>query len=161
MPGLQPHQAQEIRDLIHARQILRAIKVYREATGASLAEARRAVEEMALTEVQNPHATNYDNENPVLEAKIQSLLAKGKKIEAVNIYRAENRVDLGKAQDAVDRIQAAMPRDPVANLPYDPVIGSDPFVEEDGGGRRVVLLLAAVVAVAVCGLAILALFFGI
>jgi ribosomal protein L7/L12 len=160
MPGLQPHHVQEIHELIHAKQMLRAIKVYHDATGVSLAEAKRAVEEMALVESARPHATGFDNGNPVLEGKIQSLLAKGRKVEAVKIYREQNRVSLKDARDAVERIEAAMPRDPSIGMPYNAVIGSDPFTEADGGGRRMVILLAGLVALVICGLAVVILLLG-
>lgn len=158
MPGLQPHQVQEIHELIHAKQIIQAIKVYREATGVGLAEAKQAVEEMAMDEAGKPPEGVRDQDNPVLEGKIKSLLAKRQKIEAVKIYRAEYGIGLKEAKDAVDRIEASMIREGSSmNVPYESAIGTDPFAADDGGGRRVVILLAAVVAVVVCGLALLVL----
>lgn len=160
MPGLQPDQVQKIHDLIHAKQIISAIQFYQRATGVSLAEAKQAVEEMASGEMTKPPSGVRNYDNPVLESKIKSLLGKGMKIEAVKIYREEYNTSLKAAKDAVDRIEATMPRDPGRNLPYESAFGKDPFAEEDGRGRRVVLLLAAVIAVAVCGLALLILLLG-
>jgi len=156
MPSLQPHHVQEIHELIHAKQIIQAIQVYREATGVGLAEAKQAVEEMARNEYMKPPAGVRDRDNPVLEAKIKSMLARRQKIEAVKIYREEYGIGLKEAKDAVDRIEATMRIEGTSTpMPYESAIGSDPFAADDGGGRRVVILLAAVVAIAVCGLALL------
>ena len=152
MPGLQPHQVQEIHDLIHAKQIIQAIKVYHEATGVGLAEAKQAVEVMARNEYMKAPAGVRDQDNPVLEGKIRSMLAKRQKIEAVKIYREEYGIGLKEAKDAVDRIEASMPRDPGRNVPYESAIGSDPFAENDGASRGKLIVLAAVALVALCAL---------
>lgn len=161
MPNLQPHQAQKIHELIDASQILMAIQVYREATGVGLAEAKQAVEEMMQMEAARPPSDSRNFDNPVLESKIRSMLAKGKKIEAVKIYREEYGIGLKEAKDAVDRIEATMPRDSGSNMPYESAIGNDPFAGDDGSGKRVVFLLAGVVALVVCGLAVLVILFGV
>ena len=44
MADLSPDQVQKIHQLLHDKQVINAIKLYREATGTSLAEAKRAVE---------------------------------------------------------------------------------------------------------------------
>lgn len=160
MPNLQPHQAQKIHELIDASQILMAIQVYREATGVSLAEAKRAVEQMAQMEMSRPPSGRRDFDNPVLESKIGSLLSKGKKIEAVKIYREEYGVGLKEAKDAVDRIEATVARDPSRNIPYESAIGNDPFAQDDGSGKRVVFVLAALGGVVVCGIAVLVFLLG-
>ena len=102
MPNLQPQHAQKIHELIDASQILMAIQVYRDATGVSLAEAKQAVEQMARMEAARPPSDSRDFDNPVLESKIRSMLAQGKKIEAVKIYREEYGIGLKEAKDAVE-----------------------------------------------------------
>ena len=155
MPGLNPNQVQQIHEFIHNQQLLHAIKLYREATGVSLAEAKDAVEKMARNEYVKPPDGERDYDNPILEGRIKSLLARRQKIEAVKIYREEYGIGLKQAKDAVDRIEASMKREGTSmNVPYESAISGDPFADDDGGGRRVVLLLAAVIAVAVCGAAI-------
>lgn len=151
MPGLTPDVVRTIHDLLHEDQILMAIKVYRDATGVSLAEAKAAVERMSQNEFTKPPDDVRDRDNPVLEARIKSLLSKGKKIDAVKIYREEFGVGLKEAKDAVDSIEATMPRDPsMAGRPYESAIGADPFENDEGRlGRRVVVIVAAVVAL--CG----------
>ncbi|HMD79848.1 MAG TPA: hypothetical protein VKE92_00990, partial [Anaerolineales bacterium] len=63
MSGLTPDQVQKIHQLLHAKQIIQAIQLYREATGVSLAKAKAAVEEMALVEVTKPPSgvRSYDD----------------------------------------------------------------------------------------------------
>lgn len=150
MSGLQPQHVQQIHELIEADQILLAIQVYRAATGVSLAEAKRAVEEMAQNERAKPPAGAPSYDDPVLESKIQSLLSKGKKIEAVKIYRARYNIGLKEAKDAVDRIEAMMPRDVGQNLPYESAIGGDPFADDSDRIRRILIILAVLGALIAC-----------
>jgi ribosomal protein L7/L12 len=154
MPGLTPDQVQKIHKLLHDKQLIQAVYVYHEATGVSLAEAREAVEEMARDELTKPPAGVRNYDDPVLESKIRSLLSKGKKIEAVKIYRAEYGISLKEAKDAVDRIEASMPRNPAAAMPYESAIGSDPFAEEEGTNRGRIIVLGLVLLVVLCGLAV-------
>lgn len=154
MPGLTPDQVQKIHKLLHDKQLIRAVYVYHEATGVSLAEAREAVEEMARNESTKPPSGVRDYDDPVLEGKIKSLLSKGKKIEAVKIYRAEYGVSLNEAKDAVERIGASMPRDLSAATSYEPAIGRDPFAEEEGTNRGRIIVLGVVLMVVLCGLGV-------
>jgi len=155
MPGLTPDQVQQIHEFIHNQQLIYAIKLYREATGVGLAEAKDAVEKMARNEYVKPPDGVRDYDNPVLEGKIKSLLARRQKIDAVKIYREEYGVGLKEAKDAVDRIEVSMKREGMPmDMPYESAISGDPFADDDGRGRRIVILLAAVIAIAVCGAAV-------
>ena len=159
MPGLTPDQVQKIHKLLHDKQLIQAVYVYHQATGVSLAEARDAVEEMARNEYTKPPSGVRNRDDPVLEGKIKSLLSKGKKLDAVKIYRAEYGVGLKEAQDAVERIAASMPRTSNVVKTYESAIGSDPFAEDERTGRGRILVLGAVVAVFLCGLGVFALVF--
>ena len=152
MPGLTPDQVQEIHKLLHDKQLIQAIKVYRDATGVSLAEAKEAVEEMARNELTKPPSGVRNYDDPVLEGKIKSLLSKGKKIEAVKIYREEYGVSLKEAHDAVERVELSVPRDTTMPIPYEPAIGNDPFAEPDGSSRGKIIVLGIVLLVMLCGL---------
>jgi len=152
MPGLTPDQVQKIHQLLHDKQLIQAVYIYREATGVSLAEAKEAVEEMAQNELTKPPSGVRNYDDPVLEGKIKSLLSKGKKIEAVKIYRAEYGIGLKEAKDAVERIEASMPRNTATALPYESAIGKDPFAEEEGTNRGRIIVLGVVFMVALCGL---------
>jgi ribosomal protein L7/L12 len=148
MPGLTPDQVQKIHKLLHDKQLLQAIMVYRDSTGVGLAEAKEAVEKMAQNEYSKPQAGVRNFDDPVLEGKIRSLLSKGKKIDAVKIYRAEYGTSLQDATNAVERIQATMPR--TAAMPYEPAIGQDPFAEDETNRGRIILL-GVVLSFLVCG----------
>jgi ribosomal protein L7/L12 len=151
MPGLRPDQVQKIHEFIHAKQIIQAIQFYREATGVGLAEAKAAVEEMARAELMKPPSGVRTYDDPILENKIRSLLARRKKVEAVKIFREEYGISLKEAKDAVDRIEASMSRDRTTLTGLDDsAIGSDPFADEDGTRRLRVVLLAAAVLIALC-----------
>ena len=158
MPGLRPDQVQEIHKLLHEKKLIHAIKLYREATGSSLAEAKEAVEEMARNEYTKPPDDVRDMDNPVLDSRIRSLLSRNRKVDAVKIYREEYGVGLKEAKDAVDRIQASMSgARSSSQMPYESAISGDPFADSDSSRRRMVVL-AITVALAVCGMGVFILF---
>lgn len=153
MPGLRPDQVQQIHEYIHNQQLIHAIKLYRDATGASLAEAKAAVEEMAYNESTKPPDGLMNYDNPILDGRLRSLLAKGRKVDAVKIYREEYRVGLKEAKNAVDRIEASMRQvgETSTGMPYEPAIGG---TDSGGMGSRRAIVLAAAVAVLVCGMGV-------
>ena len=153
MPSLSPDQVQQIHEYIHNQQLIHAIKLYREATGVGLAEAKAAVEDMARGEAVKPPSGSVDYDNPILDAKIKSLLSKGQKIDAIKIYREEYGVGLKEAKDVVDRIEMFMKRSGSSmKMPYESAIGSDPFAERPSGSR--VILLVAAVSILLCGIGV-------
>jgi ribosomal protein L7/L12 len=143
---------QKIHQFLHDKKLIQAVKLYHDATGVSLAEAREAVEEMARNEFTKPPSGIRNFDDPVLEGKIKSLLSKGKKIDAVKIYRSEYGVSLNDARDAVERIAASMPRSSAQSIPHESAIGSDPFANEDEAVRRRSIALGVAFIVALCGL---------
>jgi len=154
MPSLSPDQVQKIHEYIHNQQLIHAIKLYRESTGAGLAEAKDAVEAMARGEAIKPPAGRMDYDNPVLEAKIRSMLAKRQKVEAIKIYREAYGIGLKEAKDAVDRIEMSMERNgSPMSLPYEPAIGNDPFADKDSTNSQKLVLVVAL-AMALLGIAI-------
>jgi ribosomal protein L7/L12 len=141
-----------IHDYIHNQQLINAIKVYREATGASLAEAKNAIEEMARDEFSKPQSGARDYDNPILESRIKSLLSKRKKIEAVKIFREEYGIGLKEAKDHVDRIEATMHHEGSSmRIPYESAISADPFAGDDDGSRGRMVVMAAGILVLLCG----------
>ena len=151
MPGLTPDQVQKIHKLLHDRQLIQAVKLYHDVTGVSLAEAREAVEAMARNEFTKPPSGVRNYDDPVLESKIKSLLSKGKKMEAIKIYRAEYSTSLQEATVAVERVEASMPREHAMATPYEPAIGSDPFADEDEVRRRRITVLGVFLILVLCG----------
>lgn len=150
MPSLRPDQVQEIHDLIHQKQIIQAIKLYREVTGVGLAEAKEAIEEMASDEFSKPASGARDLDNPVLESRIKSLLARRRKIDAVKIYRDEYGVGLKEAKDAVDKIHATM-KQTASSAAYEPAISADPFANDESNRRKIIFVMAIAISIAVCG----------
>lgn len=96
--------------MLAAGRKIEAIKRYREATGADLAEAKRAVE--AIEQGGSlPEGSIGDSAD---EPEILALLRQGRKIEAIRHYRETNRSDLKTAKEAVEALAArhgiAIPR---------------------------------------------------
>lgn len=161
MPNLRPDQVQQIHDYIHKQQLINAIKVYREATGVSLAEAKNAIEEMARDEYSKPQSKVMDYDNPILDSRIKSLLARRRKIDAVKIFREEYGVGLKEAKDYVDRLEASMRRgNSSASMPYEPAISADPFANDDSNRRRVMIVMAITISIAICGAGVFFLMLG-
>ena len=101
----------EIRSLIAGQAKLLAIKRYREATGAGLAEAKAAVERLRA-EAHAASAVALPAFGDGALAIGESLRA-GNKIEAIRLYRAATGLGLKEAKDAIDAIlaeKAAGPR---------------------------------------------------
>lgn len=104
----------EVVSLLHAGQKINAIKVYREDTGASLADAKAAVErmEMALKLGVSPQAQNISEEiesvaGGSLNGEVERLLSQGKKIQAIKLYREQTGVGLREAKEAIDLMEQA------------------------------------------------------
>lgn len=91
----------EIRQLLASGNKIAAIKRYREATGAGLAEAKAAVESLEAVG-SFPERVRPDNSD--LTDQIVGLLGRGEKIEAVKLYRERTRSGLKEAKEAVERI---------------------------------------------------------
>ena len=87
-----------VRSLLAEGRKIEAIKVYREATGAGLKEAKDAVEALDLRGgLPIPHGVGKE-----VEPEILSLLGRGEKIRAIKLYREWTGVGLKEAKDAVE-----------------------------------------------------------
>ena len=151
MPSLRPDQVQNIHKLLHEKRLIDAIKLYREITGVGLAEAKEAVEEMAVDESIKPPDDERDYDNPILISRIKSLLSRNRKVDAVKIYREEYGVGLKEAKMAVDRIQATMAQTKsTSSMQYQSAISDDPFANDDKN-RRMIMVLAVVIMISICG----------
>jgi ribosomal protein L7/L12/DNA-directed RNA polymerase subunit RPC12/RpoP len=110
---LTAQQIAEILGFLRAGKKINAIKVYREATLAGLAEAKQAVEAMEAADAGLPSSSTQVSGNgeltPEQLADIRRLLAEGNKIEAIKVYRQATRLGLKQAKDAVEAIQATDP----------------------------------------------------
>jgi ribosomal protein L7/L12 len=94
--------AVEIQALLSRGGKIAAIRLYREQTGAGLAEAKDAVERIGRGLVPLQHRTVAgDQTEQVLE-----LLRAGKKIAAIKLHRAQTGASLKDAKDAVETLAA-------------------------------------------------------
>lgn len=83
--------------LLEQGKKLEAIKLYREQTGAGLAEAKRAIERLQRQEAI---------ETGDLEPRLMELLRRGEKIAAIKLYRTETGAALAEAKAAVEHVAA-------------------------------------------------------
>jgi ribosomal protein L7/L12 len=88
---------EQIAQLLEQGQKIEAIKLYRERTGAGLAEAKRAVERMQVDVI----FAESD-----IEEQLLALVREGRKIEAIRIYRQRTNRGLKDAKDAVEALAA-------------------------------------------------------
>lgn len=88
---------------VAAGNMIAAIKLYRDATGVGLAEAKEAVELIAAGRPPPSGAAPSLSADAMQE--VSALIAAGRKIEAIKVYRKAAGVDLKDAKDAVDALE--------------------------------------------------------
>jgi ribosomal protein L7/L12 len=93
----------DIKAEIAAGNVIAAIKLYRDATGVGLAEAKEAVELIAAGKPPPSGAAPSLSADAMQE--VSALIAAGRKIEAIKVYRKAAGVDLKDAKDAVDALE--------------------------------------------------------
>lgn len=136
---------------------IEAIKLWREATGKGLAEAKNAVEALERGEhVAGPVITSGVEafapgaRSHVPMAEIEELIRAERKIEAIKRYREATGLGLAEAKDAVDAIERAMDDDDMLTPAPRPPRASDgvrePLTPAFPLGLFSVLVLGFVVA---------------
>ncbi len=97
-----------IRDALAARKKIEAIKVYREATGAGLAEAKRSVEAIeAGRDVSGPALDTASNDDI---DQIQAAVFAGEKIQAIKLYRTATGEGLMESKQFIDALEDELRR---------------------------------------------------
>ncbi len=96
-----------------------AIKLYRDATDAGLAEAKEAVELIAAGKPPPSGAAPSPSADAMRE--VSALITAGRKSEAIRVYRKAVGVDLKDAKDAVDALEARI--NPAAVMTRDVAMG--------------------------------------
>lgn len=112
-------QLATVRETMRAGNKIEAVKLYREFTGAGLADAKEAVEMIdegialealhsrfspaASPSTQLPVTINPERVNWIKEA-----LFKGNKIEAIKMYRDGTNLGLKESKEAVEKIEDAL-----------------------------------------------------
>lgn len=95
----------EIERLARSGEKIEAIKLYREHHGASLADAKEAVEAIARGEIA-PSAPDHVVTASGSDDEVRALIGKGELIDAIKLYREIHGVGLKEAKDAVDAMRA-------------------------------------------------------
>jgi ribosomal protein L7/L12 len=110
----------DIKAHIAAGRKIEAIKLYRDATGAGLAEAKEAVELIEAGKPPKPDSNASLGGDRALLA-VSDLVAQGNKIEAIRRYREATGLGLKEAKDAVDALERQV--NPDAVLARDAAVG--------------------------------------
>ena len=101
----------QVRDLLQRQRKIEAVKIYREATGLGLKEAKDFVDAVERGESPIPHATMTQPvatgalSSDALVNQLKDLLRRGSKIEAVKVYREASGLGLKEAKDFVDSLE--------------------------------------------------------
>lgn len=140
-------QFREVREQIERGNKIEAIRLYREATGVGLKEAKDAVEAMETGRPVIATAATIVSGSAVVKAsfassaalmdEVKRLLRAGNKIEAIKIYRQYFDVGLAEAKTAVDQVETDLkfsgapeiPASPSSLSSQEPVMGPNPFDE--------------------------------
>lgn len=101
-PGNEADLESRLRSLLDQGRKIEAIKEYREATGAGLAEAKDAVE--ALEAGQVLPAKGLQKAPAGFEKELLALLEQGKRIQAIKLYREQTGTGLKEAKDALEAV---------------------------------------------------------
>jgi ribosomal protein L7/L12 len=105
-PELDENWRQHLAELLRHGHKIEAIKVYREATGAGLAEAKTFVEELERTLRAESLPQGKGEVIADLEEDLLEHLREGRKIEAIRRYRQATNAGLKEAKDAVEALAA-------------------------------------------------------
>lgn len=148
-----PGGLDEIRGLVGNGDIFEAVKKYREYFGASLKEARDAVDALQAGRLAEQSEGLSVSEAPdkyskVLE-EVKRLLSQGNKIEAIKRYREAYDVSLARAKYAVEQIEAGNDLFPEAGFPAAVPISTGTTAR---AGRALGLAITMVILVAVAGI---------
>jgi ribosomal protein L7/L12 len=95
----------EIASLAAQGRKIDAIKLYRDRTGAGLAEAKAAVEALEQGETMTIRASRV-TQGTSAEADLLDLLRQGQKVEAIKVYRERTGTGLREAKEAIERLAA-------------------------------------------------------
>jgi ribosomal protein L7/L12 len=122
-----------IRAAVVAGRKIEAIKLYRAATGAGLAEAVKVVEGLQEGRPIGGTATDAMSNNDIDE--IEAALFAGERIQAIRLYRGATREGLKEAKDFIDALEAELRRTEPGRFTAPPAKGC---------GTTALILLAAV-----------------
>lgn len=154
---LSPEQRRAIESALRRGSKIEAVKLYREATGASLAESKDAVEAMPVGSIpvgDLPSILPTTGMTPERMNAIVTAISRGNKIEAIKLYREATGLGLAESKDAVEAMESgdrpepsSIPVSPGQLVPENrtPLPQWDPFEEKKKGCLGVVALLIGLV----------------
>lgn len=154
--GLSPEQRRAIESALRRGSKIEAVKLYREATGASLAESKDAVEAMPVDSIpvgDLPSILPTTGMTPERMNAIVAAISRGNKIEAIKLYREATGLGLAESKDAVEAMEIQTPSSgPAASgqLVPDgrtPLPRWDPFEEKKKGCFGAVMLVIGLITV--------------
>jgi ribosomal protein L7/L12 len=96
----------QVRKLVASGRMIDAIKLYRDATGLGLKEAKDAIDRYAdggsLELAADMAARNAVHAGAQIDGEIKALLEAGRKIDAIKLLRDRSGLDLKTAKDIID-----------------------------------------------------------
>jgi ribosomal protein L7/L12 len=123
----------DVISFVRSGQKIKAIKIYREDTGASLFDAKVAIERIEQQmRMEIPHplveqapivAPARPLDSGVWREEMESLLRQGYKIKAIKLYREQTGVGLQEAKRAVEQIEEGLRLDTMPPPTPLPVMG--------------------------------------
>jgi len=107
----------QVRQQVLAGKKIEAIKIYRQATGVGLKEAKDAVEAVERGQsLPAPVETSWDLASIAqpatpaqLEAELRQQVQQGNKLAAITLYRSATGVGLREAKDAIEALERGEP----------------------------------------------------
>ncbi len=99
---------ERIRALAVASKKIEAIKLYREATGVGLAEAKQAVEALEAGRPMGARAVESVSNDDI--DQIQAAVFAGQKIAAIKLYRAATGEGLKESKEFIDALEDELRR---------------------------------------------------
>ena len=153
---LTPEQRRAIQSALQRGSKIEAVKLYRDATGASLKDSKDAVEAMPVDPIPIaglPSILPTTGMTPEKMDAIVSAISRGQKIEAIKLYREATGLGLAESKDAVEAMEIPAPRSTPVNpgqlVPEGrtPLPQWDPFEEKKKGCLGVVALLIGIAVV--------------
>ncbi|MCG8601410.1 MAG: hypothetical protein MI807_14800 [Verrucomicrobiales bacterium] len=160
---------QEIENLVHSGKKIPAIKVYRDETGASLAESKSFIDSIALEGVKeksfDPFSESTGNQveecgeglTDAIQQEIAELMDRGQKLHAVKTYRLATGASLRESKEYVERLHSGDAILPGVSSPLSPRRNNEkktnethPQVHSTGCGSSVIVFFLVASAALTC-----------
>lgn len=164
--NLSPEQFRDVVDALERGRKVEAVKLYREASGLSLAECVKAVEAIPHTtpiaasppgperELLSPREPAPSGLTPEKRAAVMEAIRRKQKIEAIKIYREATGLGLAESKEAVEGMEewrGAVRETGSTFQDRTPLPAWDPFAEKKKGCFGMIAVLVGYVLGAMIG----------